>query len=96
MFNAIDKLEDSTTSALFKTAEENYTWFKANLSILEPQYGNKYLVIKNESVLGAYPTFQAAFESVKGKEKPETYIIQLCSSDETKVLNVFHSRVVFA
>ena len=96
MSKVVDMPKDSEVFEQFKTTEENYAWFQANLSSLESQYGGQYIVIKNESIVGAYPTFQIAFESVKGKEKPETYIIQLCSSDESKVLSVFHSMVTFA
>jgi hypothetical protein len=76
-------------------ARGNYDWFQDHLPELEKQYGDKYLVIKDKSVIGAYPSYSDAYGSVKGKEKPGTYIIQLCSSDEEKTLNVFHSRVSF-
>jgi hypothetical protein len=77
------------------TTEENYAWFQENLPELEKQYGDKYIVIKNKSVIGSYDSQRDAFIDMKGKEVPGTFIIQLCSTDESKVLNIFHSLVSF-
>jgi hypothetical protein len=77
------------------TTEENYAWFQENLPDLEKRYRDKYIVIKNRSVIGAYESQRDAFSDMKGKEVPGTFIIQLCSTDESKVLNIFHSLVDF-
>jgi hypothetical protein len=79
----------------YVVAKENYDWFQENLAELEKLYGDKYIVIKDKRVINAYDTQKAAFDDMKGKEKPGTFIIQLCSSDESKVLNIFHSLVSF-
>jgi hypothetical protein len=78
------------------TSRENYDWFQKNLPELEKQYSDKYIVIKDKQVIAAFENQKEAFENMrKRKEKPGTFIIQLCSSDEKKVLNVFHSLVNF-
>ena len=75
-------------------ARENYDWFQENLPELEKQYDDKYVVIKEKEIIGAYLSYHDALDGVRGKEKPGTYIIQLCSSDEKKVRNVFYSQRV--
>jgi hypothetical protein len=78
------------------TSRENYDWFQKNLPELEKQYGDKYIVIKDKQVIAAFENQREAFENMKiRKEKPGTFIIQLCSTDESKVLNIFHSTVSF-
>ena len=65
-------------------ASENYEWFKENLHELEKLYGDKYVVIKGKRVIGDYPSWEAALNDMKGKEAIGTFIIQLCTSDESK------------
>jgi hypothetical protein len=74
---------------------ENYQWFKDNLPLLLKDYQDKYLAIKDQKVIGEYNSFHDAINDMKEKEEPGKYIIQLCSIDTSKVLNVFHSRVSF-
>jgi hypothetical protein len=71
------------------TAEENYRWFKDGLTELVKEYDGKHVVIKDRRVTGAYDSFSEAFEDTKFKEKGGEYIIQLCSTDESKTLVKF-------
>ncbi|MDR1019321.1 MAG: hypothetical protein LBL73_01060 [Synergistaceae bacterium] len=78
------------------TPRENYEWFQENLPALEKQHGDKYVVIRDRQVIAVFGNQREAFESMrKRRERPGTFIIQLCSSDEKKVLNVFHSLASF-
>jgi hypothetical protein len=79
-------------------ASRNYKWFKDNLTELVKEYDDKHIVIKDRRVIGAYDSFSEAFEDTKFKEKGNEYIIQLCSTDESKTLVKFHtlSRVSFS
>ena len=75
------------------TALENYTWFKENLSELVKQYADLYIAIKDKSVVGAFKSMRDATAAMSEREQPGTYIIQLCTQDEKKTTQVFHSRV---
>ncbi|GHV49974.1 hypothetical protein FACS1894216_01330 [Synergistales bacterium] len=75
--------------------ERNYRWFKDNLQRLADDYSDKYLAIKNQRVIGVYDTYPEAFNDTQAKEPADDYIIQLCSTDKEKTLNMFHSRVSF-
>ena len=73
------------------TAEENYDWFEENLPELEKQYGDKYIAIKDKRVIGVYDTKRAAYAYTREKEEIGAFIVQLCSSEEEKMVNFFYS-----
>jgi hypothetical protein len=75
--------------------EENYKWFQDNLPSLVKDYKEQYVVIKDKAIIGSYRTFDDAFRITLTKEPPGTFIVQLCTLDESKVMRVFHSRVKF-
>ena len=72
-------------------ARDNYDWFQENLPELEKQYGDKYVVIKDKRVIGVYDDKRAAYTDMREKEELGTFIIQLCSTDESKTLNLFYT-----
>ena len=79
------------------SVDDNYTWFKDNLSELVKVYDDKYIVIKDKSVLSAYNSFDEAFTKTSETEKSGTYIIQLCSLDNKKTGQTFFThRVSFS
>lgn len=61
----------------------DYQWFLDNYDELYQKYGESYIAIKNQHVLGVYPSFaQGVFETDK-TEAPGTYIVQYCNGDES-------------
>jgi hypothetical protein len=77
--------------------DRNYKWFKENLNDLVLEYDDQYVVIKDEAVIAFYSSFEEAFDETIETETPGTFIIQLCSLDESKTVQMFHtSRVSFA
>lgn len=66
------------------SVDDNYAWFEDNLTELVKKYDDKYIVIKNKSVLSAYDSFDDAFTKTSESENPGTYIILLCSLDKNK------------
>lgn len=73
-------------------SDKNYEYFLKNKNTLCEKYLNKFLVIKDESVFGAYETFEEALDVVKNMIAG-TYIIQKCEKDEE--VQIFHTRVRF-
>ena len=55
-----------------------YKWFLNNYDALFNKYGESYLVIKDDGVLGNYPTFSDGLRAVKGKEPDGSYIVHKC------------------
>ena len=73
-------------------SDKNFEYFQMNRNELCKKYLNKYLIIKDEKVFGAYETFEEALNVAKDIEAG-TYIIQRCEKDEE--IQIFHTRVRF-
>ena len=77
--------------------DKNYEWFENNLPELVKTYDGQYVVVKDEHIIAAYPSFDSAFKNTIKEELPGTFIIQLCSLDREKMTQMFYtSRVNFA
>lgn len=74
-----------------KMADKNYEFFVANLKDLYKSYKNKFVVIKDEKVIGAYDSFDDAFKTTIKTEELGTFLIQQCLKEGTEV-NYFHSN----
>ena len=75
---------------------DNYEWFEKELPELVKAYEDQYVVIKRKSVIAAYPSFEKAFDETIKSEVPGTFIIQLCSLDESKTVQKYYTpRVSF-
>lgn len=72
--------------------EKNYNYYIANQGELNKKYRNKFIIIKDEKVYGAYKNLQEAIQSAKEIEAG-TYIIQQCT--DNKNMQTFHTRVRF-
>ncbi len=72
--------------------KKNYKFYLDNKKEIDKKYKNKHIIIKDEKVIGAYETLEAAINDAKNIEAG-TYIIQFCiSKDNTQI---FHTRVRF-
>jgi hypothetical protein len=73
---------------------DQYKFYSNNIESLSKKYYNKYVVIKDLTVIGSYDDFDNALQETVKKHKPGTFIIQLCTGKiETQT---FHSRVGFS
>lgn len=69
----------------------DYTWFTNNLPSLYEKYGNVYLAIKNETVIGVYNSYAEGVNETKKSEPLGTFIIQRCGRDESVHTNYISS-----
>ena len=67
--------------------KDDYDWFLKNYNALYAEYGQKYLAIKNHTVLGTYASYAEAVRNTEKKEELGTFIVQLCNGDETAYTN---------
>lgn len=72
--------------------KENYNYYLENKDSLCSKYLNKYIIIKDKKIYGAYDTMEEAIENAKQIEAG-TYIIQKCERKED--VQIFHTRVRF-
>lgn len=76
--------------------EKEFKYYREHITELVSKYLNKFIVIKDELVVGVYDTEKEAYgESVK-KYELGTFLIQFCSKDQESYTQTFHSRVIFA
>ena len=76
--------------------DKEFKYYLDNHDSLVRQYEGKFVVIKEESVIGVYETEQDAYEkTLEQKHELGTFLIQQCLPGEKNHTQTFHSRVVF-
>ena len=73
--------------------QREFEYFKAHQDALVTQYVNKFIVIKDQAVAGAYESQLAAYEDAKRKFPAGTFLIQHCVPGTESYTQTFHSRV---
>lgn len=73
-----------------------FDFYVDNQQGLLTSYHGKYIVIVDNAVVGAYPSYEDAyFDSLK-KYQLGTFLIQLCTEGSADYTQTFHSRVIYA
>ena len=75
--------------------EKEFDFFVNNQKILVEKYKGKYIVIKNEKVLGAYDSLAEAVEKTSRREELGTFLVQKCEPSRKAYIQTYHSRVAF-
>ncbi|MFH1005430.1 MAG: hypothetical protein V1781_08080 [Bacteroidota bacterium] len=55
----------------------------------------KYLVIKDEKVIGSYDSREQTLTETTKTHPLGTFLVQLCSPGDTAYSQTFHSRVIY-
>ena len=76
--------------------EKEFKYYLANQDDLVQRFNGKFIVIKNNEVLGAYDNELEAINKTKEKHKLGTFLVQECTPGDEKYTQVYHSRVSFA
>ena len=63
--------------------DKDFQWFLSNYDKLFQTHGRSFIVVKNETVLGSYPSFKEALDATSITEDPGTFIIQECDGSES-------------
>ena len=80
--------------------DKEYKWFVDNNKKLYDKYGDIYVAIKNNKVIGQFKSFAEGVTKTQRKEKIGTFIVQRLSSDGTadnvyiSTLNMFATNQV--
>jgi hypothetical protein len=72
----------------------DFQYFLENLDRLFSEYGNKYIAIKNKTILGVYDDFVEAITNTAKTESMGSFIVQHCSNNIANHTAVFHSNVL--
>jgi len=68
-------------------------FFESQFDDLRKKYYHKFVVIKEEKVLGAYDTFQLALDKTSEKYEIGTFFIQQVTDKKEDLYQVYFSRV---
>jgi len=74
--------------------EKEYEFYKKNKEELVKKYTNKYIIIKDDKILGAYGDIESAMNETLKEHKAGTFLLkQAIAGDDTVI---FRSRVGYA
>ncbi len=76
--------------------DKEFQYFLAHHAELLKQYANKYVVIKDQKVLGAYDSQMEAYNESKKTNELGTFLIQLVTPGKEAYSHTYHSRVSFS
>jgi hypothetical protein len=79
-----------------KPLEREFCYYIKNQNDLVKRYNGKYVVIKNEKVIGAYDDEVEAIEKTSEQHELGTFLVQKCEPGKESYTQTFHSRVAFA
>ena len=79
-----------------KMCDANYEYYIKNFDSLCAKYLNRYIVIKEQSVINTYDSFEEAYDDTIKTEELGTFLIQFCSKEADNVNYFYSNNVVFA
>ena len=77
------------------TLEKEFEYYLKHQEELVKKYKGKFIVIKNDTVLGAYETELGAVEETSKKHELGTFLVQKCEPGSDSYTHTYHSRVSF-
>lgn len=78
-----------------KPLEKEFEYYIKNQKELVKKYNGKYIVIKDEKVIGSYDSEIEAVEETSKIEKLGTFLVQKCEPGKESYTQNFHSRITF-
>lgn len=76
--------------------KREFDFFLANQAELVKKYNGKFIVIKNQVVIGAYDDQATAVSETKKAHELGTFLVQKVEPGDQSYTQTFHSRVTFA
>ena len=71
--------------------DRDYDWFMNHYTCLYEKYGETYLAIKNQSVIGVYSSYAEGVRKTSENEELGTFIIQRCTENKSDLINYIYS-----
>lgn len=69
----------------------DFKWFKENHIDLFTKYGDVFLAIKNQQVIGTYQSYAEGVKKTSQKEELGSFIVQHCTQDGSGHTNYIYS-----
>ncbi len=74
--------------------EKEFKYYLDNQEELIKKYEGRFIVIKDNEVIGDYPSETEAYKESEKKNEIGTFLIQFCSPGKSDYTSTFHSRVI--
>jgi len=74
--------------------ENEFKYYLEHQSELVEKYNGKFIVLKNEIVIGAYNSNREAYLETVKTEELGTFLIQHCTPGSESYSQTFHSQVI--
>lgn len=78
------------------TLQNEFQYYLDHQDQMVEEYNGKFIVIKEQQVIGAYDDELTALTETQKNHKLGTFLIQLVTEGNTAYSQTFHSRVVFS
>ena len=75
--------------------DKEFKYFVDHHDELFAMYPNRFLVIKDEQVVGDFESLDRALEEAVKRYELGTFLVQECTGDAQSYTQTFHSRVSF-
>lgn len=75
--------------------EQEFKYYLDNQAEIVKKHLNKFIVIKDQSIVGSYDTKQEAYDTATSKYELGTFLIQHCIPGNLGHTQTFHSQVIF-
>lgn len=75
--------------------KQEFQYYLDHQEALVKKYLNKFLVIKDEKIVGVYDTKQEAYDNATSSYELGTFLIQQCLPGTLGHTQTFHSQVIF-
>jgi len=75
---------------------KEFKFYLDNQDDLVKKHQGKFVVIKNESVIGVFDTELEAIQETSKTQELGSFLVQRCEPGKESYTQVFHSRVVLA
>lgn len=76
--------------------KKEFDYYIEHQDELIEKYNGKFIVIKNQQVLGAYDSEVEAITTTTSEHELGTFLIQKCEPGSDSYTQTYHSRVSFA
>ena len=75
--------------------EKDFQYYLEHQTELVKDYKGKYLVIKDQKVIGVFDSQADAYNETQKEHEVGTFLIQLCELGKDSYTQTYHSRVAF-
>ena len=76
--------------------EKEFNYYLKHQDELIREYNGKFIVIKDDAVIGKYESELEAVEETSKQHELGTFLVQKCVPGSESYTHTYHSRVMFA